>query len=87
MLIYLGKKEFMDFISKLLNQQLPAIIVIFSFIAAFMIDFLFSVVFKKFASKTKTNFDDNLIKILHKPIYQNYLEKPLQKIFSSSRIN
>ncbi len=59
----------MDTISKLLNQQLPAIIVIVSFIAAFIIDFLFSVVFKRFASKTKTNFDDNLIKILHKPIF------------------
>ena len=59
----------MEIINKLLNQQLPAIIVVFSFIAAFLIDFLFSVVFKRFASNTKTSFDDNLIKILHKPIF------------------
>ena len=59
----------MEIINKLLSQQLPAIIVVSSFIAAFIIDFLFSVVFKRFAAKTKTNFDNNLIKILHKPIF------------------
>ncbi len=59
----------MEIVNKLLSQQLPAVIVVFSFIAAFIIDFLFSVVFKRFASKTKTNFDDNLIQILHKPIF------------------
>ena len=39
----------MEIVNKLLSQQLPAIIVVFSFIAAFIIDFLFSVVFKRFA--------------------------------------
>ena len=55
---------------QLLNHRfLPAIIVVFSVIAAFLIDFLFRVVFRAFASKTKTTFDDNLIDILHKPIF------------------
>jgi len=55
---------------ELLNHRfLPAIIVVFSVIAAFLIDFLFRVVFRAFASKTKTTFDDNLIDILHKPIF------------------
>ena len=50
---------------QLLNHQfLPAIIVVFSVIAAFLIDFLFRVVFRSFASKTKTTFDDNLIDIV-----------------------
>ena len=55
---------------ELLNHRfLPAIIVVFSVLAAFIVDFLFRVVFRAFASKTKTNLDDNLIDILHKPIF------------------
>lgn len=51
------------------DRGLPALIVALSPIAAFIVDFLFTFVFKRFASKTKNTFDDKLIGILHQPIF------------------
>ena len=51
------------------ERWLPAFIVVLSPIAAFIVDFLLSFVFKRFASKTKTTFDDKLLSILHQPIF------------------
>tara|TARA_A100001011_G_scaffold398995_1_gene505595 strand:- start:5505 stop:6542 length:1038 start_codon:yes stop_codon:yes gene_type:complete len=51
------------------NRWLPVVIVLASPIIAFFVDFLFIFLSKSFTSKTKTNFDDKLIKILHQPIF------------------
>tara|TARA_B100001750_G_scaffold78817_1_gene62534 strand:+ start:980 stop:2014 length:1035 start_codon:yes stop_codon:yes gene_type:complete len=60
----------MNIIEILFSEKwLPVSIVVLSPIGAFIIDFLFTFVFKRFASKTKTSFDDKLIKILHQPIF------------------
>tara|TARA_B110000263_G_C15269666_1_gene492838 strand:- start:52 stop:1098 length:1047 start_codon:yes stop_codon:yes gene_type:complete len=51
------------------DKWLPVSIVILSPIGAFIIDFIFTFVFKRFASKTKTSLDDKLIAILHQPVF------------------
>ncbi len=60
----------MDFINSILSDRwLPITIVVVSPIIAFIIDFLFSLVFKGIVKKTKTTIDDKIIKILHGPIF------------------
>tara|TARA_Y100001970_G_C14197089_1_gene838758 strand:+ start:867 stop:1901 length:1035 start_codon:yes stop_codon:yes gene_type:complete len=60
----------MNIIEILLSDRwLPAVIVVLSPIGAFLIDFLFTFVFKRFAGKTKTTFDDKLVSVLHSPIF------------------
>ena len=60
----------MNIMEILLSERwLPAFIVVLSPIAAFITDFLLSFIFKRFASKTKTTFDDKLLAILHQPIF------------------
>ena len=60
----------MDFINIIFNDRwLPISIVVLSPIAAIFIDFVFSILLKSFAGKTKTTLDDKLIEILHQPIF------------------
>ena len=51
------------------DRWLPLAIFIISPIIAFLVDIVFSFISKRFTSKTKTTFDDKLIKILHRPIF------------------
>ena len=60
----------MDFINSILSDRwLPITIVIVSPLIAFIIDLLFSLIFKGLVRKTKTTIDDKIIKILHGPIF------------------
>ena len=60
----------MDFINVLFSDKwLPISIVVISPIAALIIDFIFSIILKSFADKTKTTLDDKVIEILLQPIF------------------
>ena len=55
------------------DKFLPLIILILSPLAAFVVDFIFSFILKRFAAKTKNTFDDKLISSLHRPIFYSVL--------------
>ena len=68
----------MDFNSLLeqLNQNKPLLCLIYvlvSFIVAFVVDQIFIRVFRTIVKKSKTSLDDEIIEVLHKPLYYSIL--------------
>jgi len=56
------------------NKPLLALVYIFiSFIAAFVIDQIFIRVFRTIVKKSQTSLDDEIIEVLHKPLYYSIL--------------
>ena len=59
-----------------LNQNKPLlalVYVIISFIAAFIIDQIFIRVFRAIVKKSQTSLDDQIVEVLHKPLYYSIL--------------
>ena len=59
-----------------LNQNKPLlalVYIIISFIAAFVIDQIFIRVFRAIVKKSQTTLDDQIIEVLHKPLYYSIL--------------
>lgn len=58
----------------LLNPAIMGISLIFlSFISAKCVDIIFSFIFKKLVNKTKTSLDDQMLALLHRPIFYSVL--------------
>ena len=49
------------------------IIIVGSIVIAKITDWIFVGFFKRWSSKTKTNFDDSIVNFLHKPIFYSIL--------------
>ena len=58
-------------------------LIILSVIAAKCVDIIFSFIFKRLVNKTKTNLDDQMLALLHRPIFYSVL---LSAIFVYSSI-
>ena len=63
--------EFINLVDTLNDNKLllSLIYVLLSFIFAFIIDQVFIRVFRTLVKKSKTNIDDQIIEVLHKPLY------------------
>ena len=48
-------------------------LIILSVIAAKCVDIIFSFIFKRLVNKTKTNLDDQMLALLHRPIFYSVL--------------
>jgi len=56
------------------NHFLKSIsLVVLSIIFAKLVDIIFTIIFKKMVDKTKTNLDDKILQLLHKPIFYSIL--------------
>ena len=55
-------------------SYVQSILVVFgSIVTAFIIDLLFTKILNRITSKTKTELDDKIVKLLHKPIFYSLL--------------
>ena len=63
--------EFINLVDALNDNKLllSLIYVFLSFIFAFIIDQVFIRVFRTVVKKSKTNIDDQIVEVLHKPLY------------------
>ena len=64
--------RYMDFI--LSNSILKSLsLVIASIVSAKIVDMVFTFIFKRLVSSTKTTLDDRILQLLHKPIFYSIL--------------
>ena len=67
--------EFNSLVDSLNNNKLllSLVYVVLSFLFAFIIDQIFIRVFRTIVKKSKTNLDDQIVEVLHKPLYYTIL--------------
>ncbi len=49
------------------------VLVALSIIVAKLVDLIFTFIFKKLVDRTKTNLDDQILQLLHKPVFYSIL--------------
>ena len=69
------KMDFNSLLDELNNNKplLALVYILISFIAAFVIDQIFIRVFRTIVKKSQTSLDDEIIEVLHKPLYYSIL--------------
>ena len=67
--------EFSNLIESLNSNKplLAFVYILLSFVSAFLIDKIFIVVLRTLVKKSKSDLDDRIIEVLHKPLYYSIL--------------